>query len=186
MGDGDPTLRKDAARTRRAILDAAQDLLQADQEASHAEIAREAGVGRASVYRHFPERADIVVALLGEMIGRLEQAASAHDGPIGLVDLLRLTAREQARCQGLVSILRRDGVGPEQLGPLTERVLALFDEPLAAAQRDGVVRDDLALAEIPMLLAMIEGALNQVTDPVGRGEASSRALDLVLQGVLTG
>ena len=52
MGERDPKQRKDAARTRRAILDAAHDLLQRDPEVSHAEIARVAGVGRASVYRH--------------------------------------------------------------------------------------------------------------------------------------
>jgi AcrR family transcriptional regulator len=186
MGEGDPRLRKDAARTRRAILDSAHDLFQCDQEASHAEIARAAGVGRASVYRHFPERADIVVALLGEMIGRLEEVAAAHDGPIPLIDLLRATAREQAQCQGLISIMRRDGLTPEAGEDLNDRVLALYDEPLAMAKRDGIVRGDLALVEIPMLLSMVEGALHQVADPVSRGETSSRALDLVLQGVLTG
>jgi AcrR family transcriptional regulator len=185
MGDGDPTLRKDAVRTRRAIVDAAQDLLQHDQEASHAEIARAAGVGRASVYRHFPDRGDIVAALLGEMIGRVEQTAAAQDGPIPLVDLLRAMAREQARSLGVISIMRRDGVAPEQLDVLNDRVLALFAEPLATAKREGTVRGDLALDEIPMVLTMVEGALNQVGDPVTRGETASRALDLILQGVLT-
>jgi hypothetical protein len=65
-------------------------------------------------------------------------------------------------------------------------VLELFAGPLATAQREGLVRADLALEEIPLVLSMVEGALNQVTDPVDRGEASSRALDFVLQGVLTG
>ena len=45
----EPKLRKDAVRTRGAILDAAHDLLQQDPEASHAAIAEAAGVGRASV-----------------------------------------------------------------------------------------------------------------------------------------
>lgn len=178
-------LRKDAVRTRRAILDSAQELLQRDREVSHAEIARAAGVGRASVYRHFPEREDIVVALLGEMVGRLEETAAAQEGGISLVDLLRAAAREQARCQGLIWVMRHDGVAPERLENLGERVLTLFAEPLAAAKREGVVRGDLALEEIPLLLSMVEGALNQVRDPVGRGETSARALDLVLQGVLT-
>jgi AcrR family transcriptional regulator len=186
MGLGNPTLRKDAVRTRRAILDSANDLFQVDQEASHAEIARAAGVGRASVYRHFPERQDIVVALLDEMIDRLEEIAAAQGGPVPFVDLLRATAREQARYLGLISVMRRDGVAPERLAALEERVLALYDEPLAAAKREGIVRGDLALKDVPLLLVMIEGALSQVADPVERGEYSSRALDLLLQGVLAG
>ncbi len=184
MGETDPKLRKDAVRTRRAILDAAHDLLQRDPEVSHAEIARVAGVGRASVYRHFPERQDIVVALLDELVGRVEEFAAAQEEPATMVDLMRAMAREQARSLGVISVMRRD-FAPGQLGALNDRVLELFAEPLARAQREGLVRADLALEEVPLLLSMVEGALNQVTDPVDRGEASSRALDFVLQGVLT-
>jgi AcrR family transcriptional regulator len=177
-------LRKDAERTRRAILDAAGELLQVDQEASHADVARAAGVGRASVYRHFPERSDLVAALLGEMLGRLERVAAAHGGVVPLIDLLRATAREQAQCQGLISIMRREGVAPEQLEALSERALALFAGPFAAAQREGLVRADLALEDMLLLLEMVEGALAPVADPLLRGETAARALDLVLKGVL--
>jgi AcrR family transcriptional regulator len=178
-------LRKDAERTRRAILDAAADLLQVDHDSSHADIAAAAGVGRASVYRHFPERSDLVAALLGEMLGRLECLAAAHDGPVPLIDLLRATAREQAQCQGLISIMRRDGLAPAQLEALGDQARALFADPFAAAQRDGVVRPDLALDDMLLLLEMVEGALAPVADPIVRGETAARALDLVLQGVLT-
>jgi AcrR family transcriptional regulator len=177
-------LRKDAERTRRAILDAAGELLQADPEASHAEVARAAAVGRASVYRHFPERSDLVAALLGEMLGRLERIAADHDGVLPLIDLLRATTREQAQCQGLISIMRREGVAPEQLEALAERARALYADPFAAAQRDGTVRADLTLDDMLLLLEMIEGALGPVADPVLRGETAARALDLALQGVL--
>ena len=184
MGETDPKLRKDAVRTRRAILDAAHDLLQRDPEVSHAEIARCAGVGRASVYRHFPERQDIVVALLDELVGRVEEFAAAQEEPATMVDLMRAMAREQARSLGVISVMRRD-FAPGDLEDINDRVLDLFAEPLATAQREGLVRADLALEEVPLLLSMVEGALNQVTDPIDRGEASSRALDFVLQGVLT-
>ncbi len=184
MGGTEPKLRKDAVRTRQAILDAAHDLLQQDPEVSHAAIAEAAGVGRASVYRHFPERQDIVAALLDELIGRVEAFAAAQPEPPTMVDLMRAMAREQARSLGLISVMRRD-FAPGQPEAVNDRVLALFAEPLASAQRDGLVRADIALEEIPLLLSMVEGALNQVYDPVDRGEAASRALDLVLQGVLT-
>jgi hypothetical protein len=101
-----------------------------------------------------------------------------------MVDLMRAMAREQARSLGVISVMRRD-FAPGEPEDINDRVLDLFAEPLATAQREGLVRADLALEEVPLLLSMVEGALNQVTDPVNRGEASSRALDFVLQGVLT-
>jgi hypothetical protein len=100
-----------------------------------------------------------------------------------MVDLMRAMAREQARSLGVISVMRRD-FAPGEPEDINNRVLDLFAEPLATAQREGLVR--AALEEVPLLLSMVEGALNQVTDPVNRGEASSRALDFVLQGVLTG
>jgi len=185
VGDTEPKLRKDAVKTRQAILDAAHDLLQQDPEVSHAAIAEAAGVGRASVYRHFPERQDIVVALLDDLVGRVEEFAAAQPEPTTMVDLMRSMAREQARSLGVISVMRRD-FAPGQLEALNDRVLALFAEPLATAQREGIVRADIAVEEIPLLLSMVEGALNQVTDPIDRGEAATRALDIVLRGVLNG
>jgi AcrR family transcriptional regulator len=185
VGGPEAKPRKDAVRTRRAILDSAHELLQRDPEVSHADIAQGAGVGRASVYRHFPERRDIIVALLDELVGSVEQFAAAQPEPPSMIDLMRAMAREQARSLGLISLMRRD-FAPGQLEDLNDRVLALFAEPLASAQREGLVRADIALEEVPLLLSMVEGALNQVADPVDRGEASSRALDFVLRGVLSG
>jgi hypothetical protein len=118
------------------------------------------------------------------MLGRLEQTAAVQDGTIALIDLLRATVREQAQCQELISIMRRDGVAPEQLETLTERALALYADPLAEAKREGIVRSDLALDDMFLLLGSIEGALAPVADPVLRGETAARALDL--QGVPAG
>jgi AcrR family transcriptional regulator len=185
VGGTEPKLRKDAVRTRQAILDAAHDLMQNDPEVSHAAIAEAARVGRASVYRHFPERQDVVAALLDDLVGRVEEFATAQPEPPTMVELMRAMAREQARSLGLISVMRRD-FAPGQPEAVNDRVLALFAEPLATAQREGIVRADIAVEEIPLLLSMVEGALNQVHDPVDRGEAASRALDFVLQGVLAG
>lgn len=64
------------ARTRRAILDAAVDVLTADPAASLADIATAAGVGRTTVHRYFPERADLLAALSRVA---LEQVTEATD-----------------------------------------------------------------------------------------------------------
>jgi len=180
-----PSSRKDAKRSRRAILDAAQDLLQANEHASYAEIARAAGVGQATVYRHFPDRAELIAALLGEAIDRLELAAVADPQDSStFTQLLRAVITEQARCQGLISAIREDASGRIRVEELRRRLLDLFREPFAEARRAGAVRVDLSLEEVPLLLAMVDGALAQVSDPVGRGQTSARAIELLLDGVL--
>jgi AcrR family transcriptional regulator len=180
-----PDLRKDAARSRRIILDAAQSLLQIDLEASQADIARAAGIGRATVYRHFPVREDIVVALLDEALDRLEIVAGSEEGTLVLPRLLRAAAGELARCQGLIAVIRRGDDARERAERLRSRIRDLFRGPLDEAKKAGAVRDDLSVEEIPLLLSMVEGALSQVADPVDRGETSTRALEVVLQGVLS-
>lgn len=58
------------ARTRRAILDAAVRVLSADFGAPLAEIARQAGVGRTTLHRYFPERGDLLSAIAADALER--------------------------------------------------------------------------------------------------------------------
>ncbi|MFC9969900.1 TetR/AcrR family transcriptional regulator [Spirillospora sp. NPDC127200] len=64
------------ARTRRAILDAAITTLSTAPTASLADVAAAAGVGRTTVHRYFPERADLLKAIGAHV---LEQVAEATD-----------------------------------------------------------------------------------------------------------
>jgi len=71
------------SRTRRAILDAAVKLLSKDITASLSDIATEAGVGRTTVHRYFPERADLVKAIGDdtlEQIAALTVRANLDEG----------------------------------------------------------------------------------------------------------
>src|ERR1700761_7810808 len=101
-------MRKDAVRSRRAILDAARELYHDDAEASFAEIAHEAGVGQATVYRHFADRRALLAALAGEDMGALEERIAADEelGPNSLVELLREVVAAQLHSQGLIGAIR--------------------------------------------------------------------------------
>jgi AcrR family transcriptional regulator len=70
--DSNRRLRADASRNVARLLDAARQLLaEAGNEVPLDEIARHAGVGNATLYRHFPTRADLLVAVYAEEIGTL-------------------------------------------------------------------------------------------------------------------
>ena len=73
-----PKLRADAARNRARLVEAARDLFlsgPADAEVSLEQVAREAGVGIGTLYRHFPTRLDLLEAVYREEVDGLQQAA---------------------------------------------------------------------------------------------------------------
>ncbi|GAA5121045.1 TetR family transcriptional regulator [Pseudonocardia adelaidensis] len=72
------------ARTRRAILDAGVRVLSQQSGASLAEVAAAAGVGRTTMHRYFPERADLLTGItndLLEQIAAATQRARPEQGP---------------------------------------------------------------------------------------------------------
>ncbi len=178
-------LRKDAVRSRRAILDAARELYRDDAEASFAEVAQEAGVGQATVYRHFADRRALLAALAGEDMEALEERIAADEeiGPGSLEELLREVLAAQLRSQGLIAAIRAGEVEESQVQGLTDRVRDLFAPRLDAARAAGVVRPDLTLDDLLMVLSMVDGALAPLRDFEERGEASARAFEIALDGL---
>jgi AcrR family transcriptional regulator len=69
----DARLRSDARRNRRTVLDAAVALLAQRPQATMQEVADASGLGRTTVYRHFPRRQDLIDALYEQVL-----AESAH------------------------------------------------------------------------------------------------------------
>jgi AcrR family transcriptional regulator len=175
--------RKDARRVHAAILDAAAERLQDDPESSFADIARQAGVGQATVYRHFSDRRALIVALLEQAIDRVGDFAAGQDPVPGRFErLLRATVAEQVACQGLMSVIRAEAVADDRIDGIVQRVVELFRLPLAEAKAAGTVRGDLEAEEMPMLFAMLDGAL-MAAKPGARQETADRMLELLVDGL---
>lgn len=146
-------MRKDAARNREAILDAAVEVLERDPDASVDEIAEEAGVSRATLYRHFRTREDIVAALRDEAEARGAAFVAESLGPL-LRDLDGLSVLDLLdemlwNMLTLESRYRRLMVADPRRG---EEIVARFSEIAVATIRRGQERGQIVDDVPPLLL----------------------------------
>jgi AcrR family transcriptional regulator len=149
------------------------------------QVARRAGVGQGTLYRHFPERALLELAVYEQCVGRLtELATSHHDTDRFFFALLKALAGEETRCPGLLAVLRGGSGGEEHLQALSGRAVRLLSGPFADAQARGQIRSDLQLNDDgPILFAMIHGALQDVS-PADRQHVAARAIEFLTRGVV--
>ena len=119
------------------------------------EIARAAGVGVGTIYRHFPSKDDLVGALVKDrfekLAGRAAEALTEDDPWEAFCDLMRFSAELQMRDRALSQFLAQQ---PE-LGyhEAVETGLAdLTAELIANAQRAGGMRKDAVVEDVPTLV----------------------------------
>jgi len=187
-----PVLRSDVQRNRRALLQAAQELFAAGRDVPMYEVARRAGVGQATLYRHFPDRLALLAALAEEALASLEmQACAIPPGPGAFAAQLRLLAEALARSRAFMEVLQEEEKGHDRCEPgsllhrLKERVIALVAGPLEQAKLAGTISDDVGTEDVVLVLAMVKGALDAAGPaPQDRLAVADRAVDLVLSGLL--
>ena len=158
----DRPLRADAARNAKRILRATRDVHdELGPEAPIEAIARRAGVGERTLYRRFPTKAELVRAALDLCIAEdltpiIESARGATDPLDGLAQLIDAAISLGAREHHLLTAVRR-------AGSLTSDVSTGLNDALSElaerGQRAGVIRADLAAADLPRMVAMLYSVL---------------------------
>src|ERR671918_694749 len=138
--------RADAERSVASILDAALDALASDPEANMAEIARRAGVVRATIYVHFPTRESLLEAVTERAIAEVTQAMAAAEPDRGdpaeaLQRVLTTAWHELGRFHTLVAINTRRPQA--ELRRLHRPVLGLLQPLIERGQRAGAFRSDV-------------------------------------------
>src|SRR2546426_9097797 len=106
-------LRADAARNRQALLSAARAVMsEQGLDASLDEIARRAGVGNATLYRRFPTRIDLIVAVFAERMAEhvraVEEALAEPDSWQGFRRYITAVAALQVRDRGIADLVTID------------------------------------------------------------------------------
>jgi len=150
-------LRSDAARNRERILTAASELF-AEEGVDFCvdEIASRAGVGHATVFRRFPTKEDLVIAMLEDRLGQLADAAEAaaerEDPWEGLREAMEHIASRQSCDRGLFESIATEAIGSPRLREARHRVMAPFARLLRRAQDAKAVRDDLEPEDVLFLV----------------------------------
>ena len=157
--DTERPLRSDARRNRERILESARAVFaEYGADAQIDDVARQAGVGVGTVYRHFPTKEALLVELLREkfrLFGARASEALAQDGePFAVLeDLLRRNAETAASDAAVQHALA--GAGEHiwtQAEAEQQTLAAVTGELIARARRAGTIRHDVEANDIAMLM----------------------------------
>ena len=150
-----PRKRADARRNEQTLLAAASAVfVTSGVQAPVRDIAKAAGVGMGTIYRHFPTRADLIVAVYRHQVEACADAGPALLASSGtpheaLTRWISLFVDFLVTKHGLAGALRGDGGRFEALHAyFLERLVPVCEELLAAAATAGEVRDDLSGYEV--------------------------------------
>jgi AcrR family transcriptional regulator len=182
----DRPLRKDAERNRQRILKAAAEVFtERGLEATLDDVARQAGVGVATVYRRFPDKASLTDAMFEERINAMHdlatQALDADDPWEGLVGFMETAAEMLTRDRGLRQILMFAAQGHKRVGYARGRMRPVVGRLVERAQAAGQVRPDLGATDIPVLEFMLGATAEYARDV--RPDIWRRYLTLMLDSL---
>ena len=178
--------RADARRNYARLRAVAEEEVAAHgADASLEQIARTAGVGSATVRRHFPSRRALLEAVFGERISKLcahaEELAGAPDARAALLDWLRALTTYAASARGMADALVPDGVDdPDHVNACSVRLTKSADPLLRHAARAGAVAPGVTVADLVTLVTGIVLATEHHPDPTTEAH---RLLDLTVAGV---
>jgi AcrR family transcriptional regulator len=177
-------LRRDAEVNLSRILSAARDsFAENGYEASMEDIALRADVGVGTLYRRFPNKADLlnaVVEAAHERKRQIAEAVLADVAPeVGVFEFVR-------RCIAVPSCWRATISAPpwRTSGTGLGRTAPLLEEILERSQRAGSVRSDIEVADIVVLLMAVR-SIADVCDTKS-SKPSLRFLELLLDGLRPG
>jgi AcrR family transcriptional regulator len=183
--DAPTQLRADAQRNRDKLLSTARAVFRTDGlAASLDQIAKRAGVGRGTVYRHFPTRDDLITAVfverMAENVATAERALQLEDPWEGFAQYIRETCRAQATDRGMADLMAIGHPGKE-LRALRTRAFNGFAMLVDRAKGSGALRADFSPQDLILLMLAI-GGITRHTGPTAPA-ATDRFIALALDGL---
>src|ERR1044072_6201015 len=184
------TLRSDARRNRDQIIRAAKEIFAArGLTVPMEEIAREAEVGVGTLYRRFPDREALILAVFRDSVRAVaaEARAALAEEPtawsalvriIGLSAQLRLSMRLQTYSAAVAELLKAD----EEIGRHRRAAFDVLEEGVHRAQAEGSLRTDVGVGDLAMLFVSVMHQTHGLTGEAG-ALAPGRVLAIMLDGL---
>lgn len=179
-------LRVDAARNRGRIVEAAEAAFaKRGLEVPLEDVAGDAGVGIATLYRRFPSRDDLIAACferrVAEYARAAEEALEAPDGWTGFCAYVERICEMQAADRGLKDVLTRTFPNAKALEAHRKRGYDLLVRLIERGQREGSLRSDVVPEDFVLLLMANAGVVQGAG--VAAPDAWRRFLGLMLDGL---
>jgi AcrR family transcriptional regulator len=181
-------LRADARRNREAVLAAAAAAFSAEGvEAPLEDIARKAGVGVGTLYRHFPTREALVFGVYAREVEHLAasgpQLAADLEPAVALREWMRRFVHYAATKRGLIGMLRTMMADDTDLFEQTKaQIRVAADDLLKNASAAGQIRDDITAEDLVRSM----GGICMAGGPGAQPECAGRLVDLVFDGLRYG
>jgi AcrR family transcriptional regulator len=178
-------LRADARRNRARLLDAAEAVFAAKGTwASTEEVARTAGVGVGTLFRHFPTKENLLEAVYRERLRRMADAArevgAASDLATAFFGFLADQVAHSGTKIAVADALAEAGIDVSTTSAVEGReVSAALGDLLVRAQKAGAVRPDVGL---PELMALLVGA-SRAVEHAASDEVRARIVRIILDGL---
>ena len=159
--------RADADRSVAAILDAGLEALASDPDSSMSEIARRAGVVRATIYVHFPTRTALLDAVMefatAQVVEAMRGAEPQRGEPVEALErVLRATWRQLGQFHGLLA-LNISRLSAEELHRRHRPMLDQLEPLIERGQEKAVFRRDLPVVwQLAVLRAIVHAASTEI------------------------
>ncbi|MFF2510980.1 TetR/AcrR family transcriptional regulator [Streptomyces sp. NPDC058086] len=182
----DPVRRRDARRNRELLVEAAREVFAAQGlDAPLDVIARRAGVGNATLYRHFPSRAALVDAVFRDSLTQTmdagDRARTAEDAWAGLLGYVEEVFEGLAADRGANDLMTTHLEGVHSLDSVHAHNRETVEVLLRRGREQGTLRDDLTTEDLLVALAVLGRAVPALTSTAP--DAWRRPLALLLDGL---
>lgn len=177
--------RRDSVRNRQLLVDAAREVFaERGFEATLDDVARHAGLGTGTAYRHFPNKhalaAEVLRGATEQIVTDAHEALDVADPWAALVQFFERVAERQASDRGLYETLTGQGDRGAQ-AEIWPRIVAAVRRLFDRAQKAGAVRPDAVAEDVAAVFALLGPAY-----AMGRSvhpEVWRRYLILLLDGL---
>jgi AcrR family transcriptional regulator len=180
--------RSDAARNRQRLLSAAVDVFaERGLDAGVAEIAARAQIGRATLFRNFPTKQDLIAAVVVEKMQRAvadgrRLLADEEGRGTAVFEFLEEIVHRQQRERALFEAIADQFLSHADIRAVQTDLLGLLDDLLDDGRRAGTVRPEVGAVDVMLL---IKGVCSAASELGGSPELLERHLALITAAIST-